>query len=103
LIENDDENRPELTPWPAALYVRPEYRNRGIGSLLVRTLQQQAVLMGIGSMYLGTDNPGFYARLGATVHERRSAEFCIMLLQATATRFVDRSNDAGEKSRSSEQ
>jgi predicted N-acetyltransferase YhbS len=81
LIENDDEHRSELTPWLAALYVRPEYRRRGIGSLLVYTLQQAAVRLGFRLMYLGTDNPAFYAHLGAGIHEQRSENFSIMFLQ----------------------
>ena len=81
LIEHDDENRQELTPWLAALYVLPEYRNGGVGRLLVRSLQLQAAKMGIGLMYLGTDNPGFYAHLEAQIHEQPSDDFCIMRLQ----------------------
>jgi predicted N-acetyltransferase YhbS len=83
LIAHDDDNRPDLTPWLAALYVRPEFRGRGIGSLLVRTLQRTAARLGIRSLYLGTDNPGFYARLGATIYEHCSADFAIMVLSAS--------------------
>jgi hypothetical protein len=35
-------------------------------------------------MYLGTDNPGFYRKLGATVHEQLSADFSIMLLETNS-------------------
>ena len=83
LIENDDEARPHLRPWLAALFVIPEHRSCGIGSALVRALQQQAKDMGIDVMYLGTDNPGFYERFGASVHEQLSDNFCIMRLSSS--------------------
>jgi predicted N-acetyltransferase YhbS len=84
LIENDDETRPHLRPWLAALFVDSERRGRGIGSLLVRNLQDRAAAMGIDAMYLGTDNPGFYARLGAAVYEQASDTFWIMRLNTRA-------------------
>jgi predicted N-acetyltransferase YhbS len=82
LIENDDEHRPHLAPWLAALFVLPLWRNQGIGSVLVHTLQEHASRLGRRGMYLGTDNPGFYARRGATVYERVDKDFCIMFLRS---------------------
>jgi len=82
LVENDDENRIHLHPWLAALFVIPEYRRRGIGSRLVREIQQQAARLEIKLMYLGTDNAKFYARLGATTHEQVSPHFQIMKMNA---------------------
>jgi len=81
LVENDDEKRIRLRPWLAALVVDPEHRHRGIGSALVRDLQQFAANLGIDTLCLGTDNPGFYARLGAQVHEHVNDDFAIMQLQ----------------------
>jgi predicted N-acetyltransferase YhbS len=80
LIENDDDKRRHLRPWLAALYVAPGHRHRGIGSTLVRTLQQHAAALGIATLYLGTDNPGFYTRLGATLHEQVDEKFAVMQL-----------------------
>jgi predicted N-acetyltransferase YhbS len=81
LIENDDDRRIHLRPWLAALVVVPRYRGRGIGSQLVRELAGLAATLGYCSVYLGTDNPGFYARLGATVNEQVTNEFAIMQLR----------------------
>ena len=78
LIENDDEERAHLRPWLAALIVQPEFRLRGIGSLLVRSLLLKAKEMKIESLYLGTDNPGFYKRLGAVEFENPREGFWIM-------------------------
>lgn len=78
LVENDDEKRTHLRPWLAALIVRPEFRRRGIGSVLVRSLLDEAKRLGFSTVHFGTDGPSFYARLGATVHERVKAQFWIM-------------------------
>jgi predicted N-acetyltransferase YhbS len=80
LIENDDDQRTHLRPWLAALLVLPTHRRQGIGSALVRDLQEYANRLGIGELYLGTDNPGFYARLGATIHEQVTPDFAILHL-----------------------
>jgi len=69
LIACDSTRRPDLTPWLAALVVRPEYRGRGIGSALVRRCCDEARRLGHRELYLGTDIPGFYEPLGARVFE----------------------------------
>ncbi len=78
LIDNDDERRPHLWPWLAALVVVPAWRRRGVGTQLVRTLLAEAQRLRISTVYLGTDGPTFYRRLGARVHERVTPDFCIM-------------------------
>jgi len=80
LVASDDDLRPHLTPWLAALFVLPEHRHQGIGSRLVAVLQRQAAQIGIHCLYLGTDSPRFYARLGATTYEKIGKDFCIMQL-----------------------
>jgi GNAT superfamily N-acetyltransferase len=88
LIHSDSESRPDLHPWLAALVVVPECRGRGIGSLLVRTLVTQAQRLGLPHLFLGTDIPGFYTRLGATVYEQVTDATCVMriFLQSEAAR-----------------
>jgi predicted N-acetyltransferase YhbS len=81
LIENDDEQRPYLRPWLAALYVAPEYRSQGIGSSLVNALRARADKLGESEIFLGTDNPIFYQRLGAVFFEAPRSGFFIMKLQ----------------------
>lgn len=70
LIENDDETRLSLRPWLAAVLVRRDLRGRGIGSALVRAMLVEARRLGEARLYLGTDSPGFYLKLGADWHER---------------------------------
>lgn len=78
LIESDDDARPHLKPWLAALYVKPEVRSQGVGAELVRALLNEAHRLKIDQLYLGTERPDFYARLGAVIHEMASPTFAIM-------------------------
>jgi predicted N-acetyltransferase YhbS len=81
LVENDAETRPHLSPWLAALYVQPRFRKQGVGSALVTALVKEARRLNIAAMYLGTDIPAYYARFGATVHERVKDSFVYMKLR----------------------
>jgi predicted N-acetyltransferase YhbS len=78
LIENDDAARSHLRPWLAAMVVREDQRNNGIGTKLVSALLTEARRMQITALYFGTDGPGFYERIGALQHEKIRADFCIM-------------------------
>jgi predicted N-acetyltransferase YhbS len=80
LIANDDPARPHLTPWLAALVVIPSRRGQGIGTCLVQTLQENARHLGYTYLFLGTDQPAFYTRLGAEPYEQASETLQIMRL-----------------------
>jgi len=67
LVENDNDQRPDLTPWLAALLVTPEARGQGVGSRLVGALLREAAALGVARVHLGTDIPAYYARLGAAL------------------------------------
>jgi len=69
LIACDSRARPDLTPWLAALFVVPEYRGKGIGAALVSRLITEAIRLGCGEMFLETDIPEFYGRLGAVRYQ----------------------------------
>lgn len=65
IVENDMDNRPDLSPWLASVFVIPEYRNQGIGSALVHHVMQQAQQSSIDKLYLYTpDREAFYHKLG---------------------------------------
>ena len=78
LVHSDSETRPDLHPWLAALVVAPAARGRGIGSALVRALNAHAARLGFAELFLGTDIPAFYARLGAERVQTVRGELCIM-------------------------
>ncbi len=64
----DMENRTDLSPWLAELFVNPDSRRRG--TLLVRGCEEEARRLGIDALYLFTpDAAEFYLRLGRTVYE----------------------------------
>lgn len=65
LVTSDMSIREELTPWLAAVYVTPTFRNAGIGSMLVLRVMKEARELGVRVLYLYTpDRQSFYARLG---------------------------------------
>lgn len=78
LIDNDDRKRTHLHPWLAAMVVVDGRRGKGIGTKLVLALLGEASRLGYPAVYFGTDGPGFYARLGAQLHEQVRPDFCIM-------------------------
>lgn len=78
LIVADEPNPVQWSPWLAGMVVAAPYRGRGVGSALVNGLLAEARRLGIGAVYLGTDGPGFYARLGAVVHQQPRPDFWFM-------------------------
>jgi GNAT superfamily N-acetyltransferase len=72
LVTYDMAARRDLSPWLAAVYVAPEFRNQGVGSALVATVMDQASAMGVQDLYLFTpDRMRFYGRLGWKALEQR--------------------------------
>lgn len=70
-VAHDMDNRPELTPWLASVYVHPEFRGKGFGSSLVQHVMQQARQNNINELYLFTpDQEQFYLRLGWQLFEK---------------------------------
>jgi len=67
LKPHDMDIRENLSPWLAGLYVDKKFRNGGIGTLLVKTIQEKARHLGYGDLFLYTPSAsGFYARMGWT-------------------------------------
>jgi predicted N-acetyltransferase YhbS len=82
LVDNDNDERPDLSPWLAGLLVLPDYRGQGVGSTLVRSVVAEATRLGVRQVYLGTDIPRYYARLGATMHEKGADGYCILCMRS---------------------
>jgi len=65
LVEHDMSTHRDLTPWIAGVYVKPEYRGRGVGAALVTHTMRKAAQMGVGRLYLYTSSAAeFYRKLG---------------------------------------
>jgi predicted N-acetyltransferase YhbS len=70
----DMETKSELTPWITSLHVAEPWRRRGIGSSLVKAIEQKAAELGFRKLFLFTTVDAhvdpFYKRLGWSVKER---------------------------------
>jgi GNAT superfamily N-acetyltransferase len=73
LIEHDMDDRLELTPWLAGVFVAPGHRRQGIGAALVGRIINEARELGIPKLYLYTvKSTSFYAGLGWSEMEQTS-------------------------------
>src|SRR5450631_2399730 len=66
VIAADLAERPQLTPWVAAVWVDPAARRRGVGAALVERAAQDCFALGVGRAYLCArpQRSGFYQGLG---------------------------------------
>lgn len=65
LVFEDMRTRKDLSPWLASVFVKPEFRRRGIATTLVRHIEKSAEQRGIKKLYLFTEHArDLYARLG---------------------------------------
>jgi GNAT superfamily N-acetyltransferase len=73
VIASDLAERPQLTPWVAAVWVEPDARRHGVGAAVVDHAAQDCFALGIGRAYLCARPrmSGFYERLGWTISERK--------------------------------
>jgi N-acetylglutamate synthase-like GNAT family acetyltransferase len=90
LIEHDMDNRLELYPWLAGVFVAPARRRQGIGAALVRRIVAKAGELGITKLYLYTfKSTAFYTDLGWVLLEPavyRSKQVSIMSYSHSAAR-----------------
>jgi N-acetylglutamate synthase-like GNAT family acetyltransferase len=72
VIASDLAERPQLTPWVAAVWVDPQARRRGVGAALVNRATQDCFALGVGRVYLCArpQRSGFYERLSWSMIER---------------------------------
>ena len=68
---HDMDTRPELDPWLGGLLVLPEWRNRGVGTMLMHRATEEARRLNVPRLYLWTHSAeGLYQKLGWQVVER---------------------------------
>lgn len=64
-IQNKFEKYQGLTPWLALLYVKPEFRNKGLGEKLIKQIESKSLDLDLGDIYLFTHTAeSLYKRLG---------------------------------------
>ena len=62
--ESDDATK-KYSPWLQMLYVKEQFRNKGIGTELIKTACDNLKKMGYSKVYIDTVNAsGFYKKLG---------------------------------------
>ena len=73
LIASDLPERPQLSPWVAAVWVEPEARRHGVGGALVDRITQDCFALGVNRVYLCARPrmTRFYEALGWAVIERK--------------------------------
>ena len=65
LVRCDLDERPDLTPWLASVYVNPPFRGRGHAVRVVRQVEQAAIAEAVSKLWLYTSTaPGLYRKLG---------------------------------------
>jgi len=68
---HDMDTRPDLDPWLGGLLVLPQWRNRGMGTTLMRRATEEARRLNVSQLYLWTHTAeGLYHKLGWQVVER---------------------------------
>jgi GNAT superfamily N-acetyltransferase len=89
---HDLETRPNLDPWLGALLVLPEWRRRGIATMLMQRASQIAQNLNLARLYLWTHSAeGLYLKLGWQVVER--TQYCgkeIVVMQLAVANATER-------------
>jgi GNAT superfamily N-acetyltransferase len=83
IVLQDMKTEPQLAPWLASVYIRPEFRRQGIGRQLVLHVMEQARKKGIDCLYLYTpDQECFYIKLGwSTIDKRKHQGHDVTIMQ----------------------
>lgn len=64
LFKYDGDERKDLSPWYATMYVKEQYRGLGYSKLLNNELLKEAKNMGFNIIYLKTDLINYYEKFG---------------------------------------
>lgn len=65
LFKFDGDERKDLTPWYATMYVKKEYRNNGYSKLLNNAILKEAKKLGFNKVYLKSNLINYYEKFGA--------------------------------------
>jgi GNAT superfamily N-acetyltransferase len=90
LIASDLDERPQLTPWVAAVWVEPLARRRGVASALVGRATEACFALGFSRAYLCArpERTGFYEGLGWTTIERGVGRHGLSVLTRDARSII---------------
>ena len=65
LFKYDGDERKDLSPWYATMYVKEEYRGNGYSKVLNEIIIEEAIKLGYKRIYLKTDLNNYYEKFGA--------------------------------------
>ena len=72
LFKTDGDERTDLSPWYATMYVKEKYRNKGHSKILNNAILKKAKELGYKKVYLKTDLNNYYEKFGARYIENLS-------------------------------
>ena len=70
LFKTDGDERKDLSPWYATMYVKKEYRKKGYSKLLNDALLKKAKSLGYKKVYLKSNLVNYYEKFGAVFIEK---------------------------------
>lgn len=65
IFEHDGDERLDLKPWYATMYVKKEFRGKGYSKLLNNAILDEARKRGFSKLYLKSDLVNYYEKFGA--------------------------------------
>ena len=74
LFKIDGDERTDLTPWYATMYIKKEYRNKGYSKILNNAIIEEAKRLGYKKIYLKTNLTNYYEKFGAKFIEKLTKE-----------------------------
>ena len=69
IFPQDGEEKQELFPWYATMFVKEEYRGKGYSKILNDAILKEAKKMGFEKLYLKTKLENYYEKFGAIYME----------------------------------
>lgn len=69
IFPHDCDERPDLSPWYATMYVKEEFRGNGYSKLLNGAILKEAKSRGFTKIYLKTNLINYYEKFGANYIE----------------------------------
>ena len=65
IFPTDGDERKDLSPWYATMYVKEEFRGKGYSKILNNAILEEAKSRGFEKLYLKTDLINYYEKFGA--------------------------------------
>lgn len=69
MFPTDGDERQDLTPWYATMYVKKEYRGKGYSKILNNAILKEARNRGFEKLYLKSELENYYEKFGAKYME----------------------------------